>query len=89
MAERGRRSRLVPLAWRLPGEATWRRSDDWVERAGGVGQDFGVADLLIGAVAAEHGAHLVARRGVRAAGPVQAGDVLPIVVIVFGMVSGR
>ena len=37
----------------LPVDATWTRIDEWVELAGNRGHRFGVADLLIGAIAAD------------------------------------
>jgi predicted nucleic acid-binding protein len=39
-----------------PGVATWALIDEWIDRAGDAGQHFGFADLLIGALAAEHDA---------------------------------
>ena len=39
-----------------PVEATWKLIDEWVEHASNAGQRFGFADLLIGALAAEHDA---------------------------------
>ena len=44
----------LPL-W-LPTEATWSTMDTWAQRGGARGQRFGVGDLLVGAIAAEHGA---------------------------------
>jgi predicted nucleic acid-binding protein len=37
----------------FPGESTWALLGEWVDRGGDAGQHFGVADLLIGAIAAE------------------------------------
>ncbi|MGH7701197.1 MAG: type II toxin-antitoxin system VapC family toxin, partial [Gemmatimonadales bacterium] len=37
---------------------TWARIDEWLERASRAGERFGVADLLIGAIAADRGATL-------------------------------
>ncbi len=43
--------------WR-PTDATWATMEAWAERAGARGQRFGVGDLLVGAIASEHGAAL-------------------------------
>lgn len=50
------RRALSALPVYYPVEGTWGVIDDWIERAGKVGQRFGVADLMIGALAAERGA---------------------------------
>jgi len=46
----------LPL-W-LPTTATWHRIDGWLSRAVPAGERFGVGDLLIGAIAADHDAAL-------------------------------
>ena len=38
-----------------PTDATWDRIDGWVGQATGSGHRFGVGDLLIAAIAADHG----------------------------------
>lgn len=48
------RRALSALPLLFPTEQTWRRIDDWVERAGAAGERFGFADLLIGAICADH-----------------------------------
>jgi predicted nucleic acid-binding protein len=48
------RRSLSALPIFYPGEATWILIDTWVERAAMAGYHFGFADLLIGALAAEH-----------------------------------
>ena len=49
------RRALSGLPVLLPTAATWDRIDAWVRLAGEQGHRFGVGDLLIGAVAADHG----------------------------------
>jgi predicted nucleic acid-binding protein len=50
------RSVLSALPLFFPGEATWSRIDRWIDVTTRVGERFGFADLLIGAIAAENGA---------------------------------
>ena len=58
-ADRPRLQRaLSGLPVLLPTAETWDRIDDWVQQAGDRGHRFGVGDLLIGAIAAEHGLSL-------------------------------
>jgi predicted nucleic acid-binding protein len=40
----------------VPGQATWEKLEVWVGEAVAAGERFGLADLLIGAIAAEQGA---------------------------------
>ena len=49
----GLRRALSGLPVFLPVDATWTRIDEWVELAGQRGYRFGVADLLIGAIAVD------------------------------------
>ena len=49
------RRALSGLPVLLPTAETWNRIDDWIRQAGDRGHRFGVGDLLIGAIAAEHG----------------------------------
>lgn len=46
----------LPL-W-IPGEATWHLVDSWLEPVARAGRRFGMADLLIAAVASERAARL-------------------------------
>jgi predicted nucleic acid-binding protein len=52
------RRALSALPVYYPSEDTWALIDRWVERSGSAGQRFGVADLLIGALAAERHASI-------------------------------
>ena len=49
------RRALSGLPVLLPTEATWGRMDRWVQVAATRGHRFGIGDLLIAAIAAEHG----------------------------------
>ena len=49
------RRALSGLPLLLPTDATWERIDGWVRDAAERGQRFGVGDLLIAAIAADHG----------------------------------
>ncbi len=49
------RRSLSALPLFFPVDATWARVDDWLDRAGDAGEQFGFADLLIGAIAADRG----------------------------------
>ena len=46
----------VPVFYPTP--ETWRHVEDWIKVAREAGERFGVADLVIGAIAAEQGAAL-------------------------------
>lgn len=60
----GRRDRprlkrtLSALPLHFPSESTWSLVEGWVDRARDAGDRFGVADLLIGAMAAENRARI-------------------------------
>ena len=55
------RRALSGLPVLFPTDATWRRIDGWVGRAGDRGHRFGVGDLLIAAIAADRGLPLIER----------------------------
>lgn len=57
--DRGRlRLDLSALPVLFPTVATWARIDRWIDVAGDAGERFGVADLLIAAIAADYEARL-------------------------------
>jgi predicted nucleic acid-binding protein len=47
---------LSALPFWLPTDTTWTTMETWAQRGGARGQRFGVGDLLVAAIAAEHGA---------------------------------
>jgi predicted nucleic acid-binding protein len=49
---------LSALPSLLPDDRTWARIDSWLDQAGDAGERFGFGDLLIAAIAADHGAPL-------------------------------
>ena len=50
------RRALSALPYWLPADSTWALVESWLEPAARAGERFGVTDLLIAAIAAEHGA---------------------------------
>ncbi len=52
------RRALEALPLLIPSDSTWERMEGWVEKAMRRGERFGVADLLIGALAAERNMEL-------------------------------
>ncbi|MBN2573249.1 MAG: PIN domain-containing protein [Deltaproteobacteria bacterium] len=61
-AKRTERARLQRVLSALPvlypTEASWRRMEDWVVAGATAGQRFGVGDLMVAALAVEHGCTL-------------------------------
>jgi predicted nucleic acid-binding protein len=58
-AERARLRRVLSaLPVLYPSEASWRRMEDWVAAGAAAGQRLGVGDLLVAALAVEHGCML-------------------------------
>jgi predicted nucleic acid-binding protein len=61
-AKKSERQRLVRVLSALPvlypTDALWRRMEDWVVAGAAAGQRFGVGDLLVAALAVEHGCTL-------------------------------
>ncbi len=49
---------LSALPLFFPTEQTWLRIDDWLGRARSAGERFGLGDLLIAAIAADHHARI-------------------------------
>jgi predicted nucleic acid-binding protein len=57
--ERARLRRVLSaLPVLYPSEASWRRMEDWVAAGAAAGHRFGVGDLLVAALAVEHGCTL-------------------------------
>ena len=58
-SDRSRLRRLLSaLPFWYPLDSTWRLVEAWIEPAARAGERFGVVDLLIGALATEHGASI-------------------------------
>jgi predicted nucleic acid-binding protein len=49
---------LEALPLLFPSDSTWERMEEWIENAARKGKRFGMADLLIAALAAERGMEL-------------------------------
>jgi predicted nucleic acid-binding protein len=49
---------LSALPYWIPAESTWRLIESWLEPAARAGERFGMGDLLVAAVAAEHAARV-------------------------------
>ncbi len=55
--DRGRLRRLLSaLPIYVPEAGTWERIESWIEDAAASGERFGIGDLIVAAIAADHGA---------------------------------